>query len=182
MWRSCCFYRVIAIVALNCVSVQTEKNQKDRMLHKDCMRALLQGGAQRACIGIFKLWRCTLSGRRQICSPDHVPNFRAAEVTLNLVAGGKLSWLLQFAWLSRRSISFPVTCTPPKEVQLEQRSSVKGPQIPLEWLRGSLSPRNQSPGHQQPIDQVVLGDNHSLTKAKQKAAWQQRSLFFRCVS
>ena len=33
MWRSCCFYRVIAIAALNCVSVQTEKTIKIAGVH-----------------------------------------------------------------------------------------------------------------------------------------------------
>lgn len=33
MWRSCCFYRVIAIAALNCVSVQAEKTIKIACVH-----------------------------------------------------------------------------------------------------------------------------------------------------
>lgn len=87
----------------------------------------------------------------------------------------------QFAWLSRRS-TFSSDVHPSKgSPAWNNGSSVKGPQDSTRMAQGLLSPRNQSPGHQQPIDQVVLGDNHSLTKAKQKAAWQQRSLFFRCI-
>ena len=135
-----------------------------------------------ACIGIFKLWRCTLPGRRQFAYQTMFP--------ISQLLGSLWIWL----WEGVRVDLLPIHttfwqkrffqgCAPlQRKSSVEQwGSSVQGPQDFTRMAQGLPSPRNQSPGHQQPIGQVVLRDNHSLTKAKQTAAWQQRSLFFRCI-
>ena len=138
MWRSCCFYRVIAVAALNCVRIQTEKTVK-----MACVPSL--GGAQRSLC--LSHWHASaflnFEGARYLvegnlltrpCSQFHNSwgHFefgcgRESELTCS-----------QFTRLSGRSaFSRDVHHSKGSPAWNNGAAQCRGPRISPEWLRGS---------------------------------------------
>lgn len=146
MWRSCCFYRVIAIAALNCVSVQTEKTIKIAGVH--CCREEHRGHA--SAFLNFEGARYLVEGNllTRPCS-----QFQSCWGHFEFGCGRESELTCsQFAWLSGRS-TFSSDVHPSKGSPAWNNGAAqwRGPRIPLEWLRGSrgLEIRAQVTSNQQ---------------------------------